>query len=149
MGRSKTKDGKGPKEESEDKGESPQGRGSRPTKTVYTRRSDFKLRPMGRVYIFPRLSRKKFNTPQKFLENQRCIVCENYGCLSYMITPEQNGGQLTGDNLLPICLKCAYIPLRNLFLDHDKVRKWLVEHDRYDVLIYLKTITKTLGDPDV
>ncbi len=72
--------------------------------------------------------------PDVLICNRRCLVCDTYGCVIRLLTPEHRGGKATGDNLLPVCAKCAKIPDSALFR-FMRVAQWIVDHDRLDIVM--------------
>lgn len=77
-------------------------------------------------------------SPEKFLRNQRCIICEKLGCMVRLITPPWRGGKNTGDNLLPVCIDHLYLPLKTAYSQYSSIKTWLLQHDRIDVVLELE-----------
>jgi hypothetical protein len=74
------------------------------------------------------------------VSNMRCIICNAYPCRPRMITPEENGGDLTGDNLLPICSQHSKVNIIELWCNHQQIHQWLLEHERIDAIALLDQI---------
>lgn len=87
---------------------------------------------------FPRIHRPAAELPESMITNRLCLLCGAYGCVPYLLTPEFDGGLRTGDNLLPLCETHGKNTLLNLYGRYQKVRQWLHEHERVDIVIELE-----------
>lgn len=86
-----------------------------------------------RLLPFPRRHRPGSRLPAELLANQRCIVCHTHGCVPRYVVPPYEGGEPTGDNLLPVCRDHAQASIVDLYQAYPAVRRWLLEHERIDV----------------
>lgn len=103
--------------------------------------------PLDHIKIFPKSYALHVKSAMHLLPNQSCILCNYYGCIPYFVTHKSQGGMPTGDNLLPVCKWCAGAPLVKLFRDYLEVRRWLIDHERLDVVFYLTNALKKRKDP--
>ena len=82
----------------------------------------------------------RLTSPAKFLRWQRCLVCDSYGCGVRKLIQDEG---LAGDNLLPLCPEHLHEPLLVLY-SYEKIRQWLHEHERIDIVLYLETRMKAV-----
>lgn len=91
-----------------------------------------------KVLFFPRFHRTGALLPLSVLHLQHCLVCKKRGCVVRLITPADKGGTQTGDNCLLVCKRHQFIPLLKLYRESPHWKKWLLEHERVDIVLYLE-----------
>jgi hypothetical protein len=94
--------------------------------------------PESKIIAFRRSHRPITPLTRDKIENRFCIVCGAYGCVARYVTSPERGGELAGDNILPVCGDCAKLPMAILYANHSTIRRWLREHERLDVSLYLE-----------
>lgn len=85
--------------------------------------------------LFPKIRKDRAPLPSSHITDRCCIVCNHFGCVKRLITPEVEGGLTSGDNVLPVCAFHAELPIETLVEDYRMVEKWLMEHERIDVVL--------------
>jgi hypothetical protein len=101
------------------------------------RQASKSMTPDGRIYALPRRHRPGAAVPLTLIQNQTCLICGAYGCVPRLVTPEHEGGTLTGDNVIPLCKGHASYSLAFLWNSHFVIRQWLREHERFDIVLAL------------
>jgi hypothetical protein len=61
-----------------------------------------------------------------------------------MITGQDRGGELSGDNLLPVCEQHSNIALVDLWARFKQVHQWLLEHERGDTIAHVDSLCPRL-----
>lgn len=99
--------------------------------------------PLDRIVAFPRrrgARNVKKPSAMPIARKQRCLVCNHYGCEPMFITRACDGGEATGDNLLPVCPLHALLPLHCLYAEYPQIHRWLEDHERIDAILELQRV---------
>ena len=94
------------------------------------------------ILAFPKTRRPEFRNPGDLIKGQRCLVCGVYGATPYWLQPKDQGGQETGDNLMPLCKGHSRHRIVDLYRSFGSIRSWIDEHDRYDVMVLMVSLIK-------
>jgi len=107
----------------------------RPRPSIYKRQTPVANDSAPKILVFPKTYRQDISSVEWILKGQLCIVCNTYGCVPKYITPADEGGLPTGDNLLPVCEAHAKLPMHTLYSESRAVKRWLSDHERVDTIL--------------